>query len=581
MFVAWNCSLTQEDSARHWPGLERLTARGEELGVAARADAQLTHVRRGAVVAVCVAPPWGPDAAAVAEAYRVAGANLARDLPGEFSAVVLDHDTNALLATSAMTALPPLAFVVTPDGTFVSSHVLELARHPQASRALDETYLAHMVTGFVRPPPGTSAVRGIRRLAAGEALVVRRGVPSLLRVDRLTARRSATARTWAEARDVFWDALGAAVDRRTPPNVRACLALSGGLDSVAVAVALRRRGRALPVASMVADGLPDERDALGAVQAALDLRAVTHVDCRHAVDPRQLDELPLSDDALLAPLPRFPAFVRLARTMRAAGFDTIVHGDGGDEVFHVGAGPALGGRRLGAALREMVDRKAARALASRVPLLARLPSTARAWWYARRARRAGQLPSYLVKSRETDALVADAVAAWSEAEAPRTMLDGVQTWLSSPILMGSRAALDRLLEAAGLRATSPFVDRDLIERVAGLSDAWVPAMALDKPLLRRGLEGAIPEDVRLQRKDVRFVRALLVEMVGSPSTREALADRELRRRLEGWVNFAEVERLASEIRRGRDPSWAVLGQFDCLVSFAHWYRRAQREHGVR
>src|SRR5258708_2059116 len=162
MLVAWSCRSAEKSPETLWPGLSPALGSGR-LGVAAAAGRRLTtHSGRGRI-AVSLAPPWGPTATAIADAFDRHAFGMARHLRGEFAAVVLDFDSETLFAVAALASREPLAFTQTPDGVLVSTRVLALLRHPSVSRALDEGYLAHVVTGLCYPPPGTTALRAVRR----------------------------------------------------------------------------------------------------------------------------------------------------------------------------------------------------------------------------------------------------------------------------------------------------------------------------------------------------------------------------------------------------------------------------------
>lgn len=125
--------------------------------------------------------------------------------------------------------------------------------------------------------------------------------------------------------------LVAAVDRCLDVEVGAGLALSGGVDSSCIALAMHRLGRRAPAFQFCADGRPhDERRAARAVAARTGLEL-------HEVDggPGLLDALPhltrcagtvLGDPSILAAH-------AVARAASSAGVKVLLGGEGGDELL--------------------------------------------------------------------------------------------------------------------------------------------------------------------------------------------------------------------------------------------------------
>src|SRR5579859_1069401 len=103
MFVAWSGRVDSEDARTHWPEHPRLAVApgAARLGVAAANSKRVTLHVRDALAAVAVSPAWGPDAAAVADAYARHERRLGRHLEGDFATVVLDFDRQTLFGTSS------------------------------------------------------------------------------------------------------------------------------------------------------------------------------------------------------------------------------------------------------------------------------------------------------------------------------------------------------------------------------------------------------------------------------------------------------------------------------------------------
>jgi hypothetical protein len=201
-------------------------------------------------------------------------------------------------------------------------------------------------------------------------------------------------------------------------------------------------------------------------------------------------------------------------------------------------------------------------------------------WGRTRARRGIPFPSYF-SSRATglDA-VHEALDQLHEGLAERRFADEVQCRLSNPLMVGARLTELNLANAHGLDLVSPFLDRRVVELVLG----WPVERQLPleyKGALREAAVGRIPDEVRTRSKDVSLPMTLLRKIVASPAVRALMSDTSVRDRLGDWVRFGRVEGLLDAIGRGYDPpSETFWIQLEGLVTFAYWYRRVNREHGV-
>jgi asparagine synthase (glutamine-hydrolysing) len=576
MLVAWSGRAEGPDARAHWPALTHLAVApgSTSLGAAVASSPRASLDVRRDLAAICVAPPWGPGAATIADAYARYHHGLLRQVDGDFAAVVLDFDRQTLFGTSSLTSPHQLAFCAVAGGTLVSDRVLDLLRHPGVPRALDERYLTHLVTGLIVTPPGTTALQAIRRLRSGEALIVRRGEPTVVRVDRFVPRRGLAFASFERCRDAFWSALEDSVARRARRVARPCLSYSGGIDSTVTGLAMMGTSRPLAAFSLVGSSAGSPPDLAGAV--------VTPVDALQAGDLSELDELELRDDPPLAPMAFLPAQLRLWKGMRDAGFDAAFEGEGGDELFTLNVSPVQALRRgqLDAALAVLRRHPQRRDLFWRGFLLPHLPPFARTIWYRRWERRGSWLPGYLVRERIDDPRVRAALRLLSAQMVHRDLARGVHAWLSSPLHIGARQAYEDLARACGVEIAMPMIDREVIELVLAIPPRWMQSPDFDKAFLRRALRGRVPEAVRLLPKDPRLDRELEPELLLAPRTRQLLADPGVRHRLAEWVRFPIVERILDDAARGTSPMPRQIWQLQGLVAFAQWYRRASREYGV-
>lgn len=123
----------------------------------------------------------------------------------------------------------------------------------------------------------------------------------------------------------------ASVQRCTDTSVPTALALSGGLDSSCLAIALAAADRRVPAYQLRVDGsVSHERDAATAVAARARL-VLHHVD----IDTSALDALPVLTACAGQPLgdPSILAVHAVARVAAADGVRVLLGGEGADELF--------------------------------------------------------------------------------------------------------------------------------------------------------------------------------------------------------------------------------------------------------
>jgi asparagine synthase (glutamine-hydrolysing) len=205
-------------------------------------------------------------------------------------------------------------------------HVTELVDGVRTTAAFASTPAALQRLGGM--PPFVE-----RRLSLWfrQGWVPRRGVWQRLAPERLRARKAVLDRLppagAAELRSALVDSVRRCLDTRVP----VALALSGGLDSSCLAVALHANGARVPAWQLRATGAPaHERDAAAAVAArcALPLRPLD-------VGVEVCDALPFLTACAGLPLgdPSVLALHALARAAAADGVRVLLGGEGADELF--------------------------------------------------------------------------------------------------------------------------------------------------------------------------------------------------------------------------------------------------------
>lgn len=402
--------------------------------------------------------------------YRREDVRFAEALRGMYAIAIHDPVRKRMLLARDPFGIKPLYYVETPLGFAFASEAQALVRaglvKPKLNpRARDELLQLQFTTGR------ETAFAGVLRVLPGETLVVERG--------RVVARRQrealpsgprlklGEAEAIAELDSVLRDSV--LVHQRS--DVPYAMFLSGGVDSSAL-LALMRDLNESPVTAFTAGfsgtNVPDERTHAEAVATAAGAR-FRPVEFSEADFWHLLPEIVAAIDDPAADYAVLPSY-KLAREAREAGFKVVLCGEGGDELF------AGYGRY----------RRAAR------------------WWFPfGRAMRAKGAFATVDVLREPLAEWRSGIAAAEEAQrgGGRTAVQVAQAvdcvdWLPHDLLI----KLDRCLMAHGVEGRTPFLDPKVAAFAYRLSDDLKIRRRLGKWLLRRWLNGKLPEAQAFSRK---------------------------------------------------------------------------------
>jgi asparagine synthetase B (glutamine-hydrolysing) len=538
----------------------------------------------GNLTVVAEAGRTSPDApsyaARVVDAYLHFGPGCVQHLPGGFRFLLHDADTQMLFAAGSTAPSWPLAYWSDSRMTIVSSRILPMLRCPDVPRALDEAYLVHLVTGLAAMRGGSTAIRAVRRLCPGEALIVDQGGARVSRVDQLAPRDVGGHRN--RLGRLFVDEIGKAVVASTERG-QSALSLSGGLDSAALAGAGLRHVDALAAFSFVAPGLDStaEIESIAVMDAAWPNLRVTQVDVSEATNFPDLG-CDLRDDPLLTPLALLPARMRVWSDARTAGFQTLIEGEGGDELFSTLPTPldALHGGHVIDAMRHVLGSSGRRTLVEHGLWLPFLPGVVRRAWLARRQPIEALLPAFSKWDAAASPAIRAATGEYLETLTHRSFAARLSEWQSAPIVAGAALSRRHLAAGFGLELDWPMLDRSVLELVLGLHAARAVHGAPTKPFLQAAFAGIVPDKVRLHSKNIGLYKAFIPRVLTSPRARLALRDARVRARLADFVRFERIEAMLDGLAAGRSLGVAALWQLECVVGFAEWYARASREYGV-
>ncbi len=279
-------------------------------------------------------------------AYRRWGEDFVRRLRGLFALIVWDGNRDALLCVRDAMGHYPLFYARSGAGLLVSSSLVDLLRHPSASKELNRAALASYFLDYW-PRIKETFYQAVNRIPPGSAMRVEGGgAENIYRwwdphPPDLDSR-------WATLEELpeFDRLFGAAIDRFLDfghPGIF----LSGGIDSVSVAAATVDRciARGLPLPRGLSMVFPhpeanEERIQRGVAEALGIEQDLVPFDV--ACGPRGLLP-PMLELCREMPLPAqnfwSAAYNHIAGLGKRAGCKTIFTGGGGDE--WVGVSPYL------------------------------------------------------------------------------------------------------------------------------------------------------------------------------------------------------------------------------------------------
>jgi asparagine synthase (glutamine-hydrolysing) len=469
-------------------------------------------------------------AALAASAFAAAGAGACDCLRGTFVLVALDREREEALLLRDSLGGRPLVYAEQGDGILFAEHERELLALLPTAPAPDPLALGSWVDrGTV--PSGQTLFAGVRRLQPGERLVLSNAghrIEAYWRprfAETLSGSREQLA---AQLRDAAF----AAVDRAAAGPGRVGLRLSGGLDSACVAAGLAAREGDAPAPLALAAVFPteaatDERELIEATaaQAGLDLKCVAIADGSAMLD---LALAHIGRWRLPPSSPNLFVWEPVAARGREHDVGALLDGEGGDELF--GLAPQLIADRL-----RQGRLAGAWALTGAIPGIGRQPDRRLRRRALRRFGVAPLLPGRLRRPRHRRAALAAQgsllraevrLALWEleEQADAAAALDGPHWWRSLAASLTAdgelfdvpahrrRTALD-----AGIDGRHPFLfDRELLELVLRIPPQLQFDPVRDRALLRDGLHGHVPEQVR-GRNAKSYFTPLLVSAIAGPA----------------------------------------------------------------
>ena len=513
--------------------------------------------------------------------YLEHGTAMLEKLNGIYAFAIWDARSELLFVARDGMGVKPLYFSES-GGTFAfASEIKALLCFPWVPRTLDPQALAHYVRYLWCPSPRTPLAE-VHKLEPGTALIVREGhVVKRWQHYTLPAPGPDMSRSIADWTAEVRRVLATAVERQMVSDVPLGAFLSGGLDSSAVVAYARQRTTerlqcfTIDFGEQLAKEEGFERDFPYAERVARHLDVDLHV---VRVDSGMAGELARMVWQLDEPQADFCALnvLFISRLARQHGIKVLLSGAGGDDLFtgyrrHRALGLNAVWDRTPRRLRGFLAGVGGR-LPGRSPLLRRLARLLTAGNIEGDA----QLASYFdwASARTVRNLFVPEVARTLNEEPLLDALESMParaTPLQRMLLLEQRYFLgdhnlnytDKMSMAAGVEARVPFLDPDLMALAARIPDRFRQHGGESKWVLKKAMEGTLPNDV-IYRPKRGFGVPLRAWLRGPLKSmlHDQLSSDTLRRR--GLFDPYAVSQLVSENEMGRTDNAGSILSLMCI-----------------
>ena len=268
--------------------------------------------------------------AAILDRYRNDGPGFLTRLSGPFALAVVTE--NELLVAGDRLGICPIYYAELADGVVFASTLPALRVHPAVSSEIDPQSIFHYLYSHAIPAPHT-VFRGVSRLLPAQYLRVRTRRIELDRYWRPTYTRERDRVAFDGLKRGLRARFRQAMEEAVAPAGKVGCFLSGGTDSSTVAGHLRE-----------VTGEPARAYSIGFAEPGFDEVGYARIAARHF--GAQLREYYVEPDDIISLVPKIPEIYGepfgnssvipayyCARMAREEGIDTLLGGDGGDEIF--------------------------------------------------------------------------------------------------------------------------------------------------------------------------------------------------------------------------------------------------------
>lgn len=537
----------------------------------------------------------GDAARIVLSLVKSRGVDAFNALRGPFAVIVWDRATGTLMAARDQIGMEPLFYARSGSaGWLLSPSPDVLTSQPGVSRAFDAVALSEWICSWF-PAIEDTTYQDVKRVPPATVIRFRGGDSNLHRYWNPYAEPDVQ---WLGEKDLdaFEPLLARAVSRTTQ-GLSPAIFLSGGIDSISVAVAAtdvaRRDGTAAPLALSLAfpNKASNEEVIQKGVAGQLGLDQVI-LPFAEAIGPRGLLSEALSSGAHWPQPMRniwAPGYMTLARHAAARGRRVILTGRGGDEWLTISPylladqlrrGDFLGALRL-LRMHQKSNNVGFRYSAHLVWLAGCRPLASAAFdaiapsvWHRRRRRRLlTELPDWVAPDPAIRRAIVERIDRWIEPARPAGgFYDRAgRTAVEHPAVAQDMEETQEFGRRHGLRQLHPYWDVDLLEMLRRVPPALLMADGRSKSVVRPALARRLP-GLGLDRR----------AKVSALSVFSGMMDREAPRaweRLGGLRTLARIGVVSSkELQSGRwEPDLMRRvgggGRLWMLLAYENWLQQ--------
>jgi len=251
-------------------------------------------------------------------------------IDADFALAAVNRDGTLVLARDFF-GCAPLYYTRGPDGIAFASEYKALL--PSSGFPEPDPDMLQHLQHAKRLPLGRTLLRNVESVLPGTSLTIASDGTSEVR-EQPTLEPTGAVSDIETARSLILDGLTTAVERRTADLDRLGLALSGGIDSIAIAFLLRRVAPDKPLVTVCAGSSPDDHECVTARAVAACIGSEHH---EIITPPGELpaDRLRTLVRHLEDPFSRTEAFqlFEIGRAARSAGCDVVLSAQGADGLF--------------------------------------------------------------------------------------------------------------------------------------------------------------------------------------------------------------------------------------------------------
>jgi asparagine synthase (glutamine-hydrolysing) len=469
---------------------------------------ELLNLLRGQIKA----PNTIGDAELILAAYKQWGQNCPEQLTGDFAFVVWDAHKATLLAACDGMNMRTLSYLRTPGGLCLASQGQQLLQHPQHTPQLCELALAGWISG--RPDPRVSMFDGIEVLPPGHSLQADAQGVNIRKFWDIDPQRQIRYQNVHDYQDHLQELLQRAVsDRMRSPHAVVASQMSGGMDSTTVTALASRQAakenKQLLVISHSYRSLEscDETDLIRETLAHLKLKnsrflaAEEHTGLAY----RELYPPALENPGTVLS-PRYADEMAL---LKDAGASVLLTGSGGDEM--VWGHSLTYSQRLLRGNLGVVPEVISGVREMQLPLLRTLRQLfvnpfVPAWLRQLMGRPAGTvpLPEWVPKAAIARLNLNERLAGNSSTRFSNPALQARYDALQWSSTINSVRSYGAVAAQYGIEVRHPFFDTRLAEFSFAIPDDLWLRHGYPKWLLRKTMNGVLPDSVCWNRQKVIF-----------------------------------------------------------------------------